>query len=90
MDRWLAGIPLVDGIADVVDWCSRHDLLAALATLAWEPVGKYLCQAYGFAASCGPRLECAGDRFTGAVMLHCDQFAKRDFAVELARSAGFL
>lgn len=86
--RWLAGMPLLDGIADVLGWCSRHDVLAALATLAWEPVGTYLCEIYGFAASCGPCLESAGDRFTGAVALHFDEFAKRDFALEIAGSAG--
>lgn len=86
--RWLAGLPLVDGIPDVLDWCSRHGVLAALATLAWEPVGSYLCETYGFAASCGPRLEAADGHFTGAVALHFDELAKRDFAVELARSAG--
>lgn len=88
VSRWLADLPLVDGIPDVVDWCSRHDVLAALATLAWEPVGAHLCETYGFAASCGPRLEAAGGHFTGAVAMHFDEFAKRDFAVEFARSAG--
>ena len=86
--RWLGGLPLVDGIPDVLDWCSRNDVLVALATLAWEPVGAYLCETYGFAASCGPRLESAGGHFTGAVASHFDEFAKRDFAAELTRSAG--
>ncbi len=85
---WLASMPVVDGIPDVLDWCSRHDVLAVLATLAWEPVGTYLRETYGFAASCGPCLEAADGHFTGAVALHFDEFAKRDFAIELARSAG--
>lgn len=28
-----------------------------LATLAWEPVGAYLCDRFGFDRYCGPRLE---------------------------------
>jgi phosphoserine phosphatase len=86
--EWLGGLPLVDGIPDVLDWCSRHDVLAALATLAWEPVGSYLCEVYGFAASCGPGLESADGHFTGRVASHFSEFAKRDFARELAASAG--
>jgi phosphoserine phosphatase len=86
--QWLGGLPLVDGIADVLDWCSRNDVLAALATLAWEPVGAYLCEVFGFEASCGPRLEYADGHFTGAVAQHFSPVAKRDFASELARSAG--
>jgi phosphoserine phosphatase len=86
--EWLAGLPLVDGISDVLDWCCRNDVLAALATLAWEPVGAYLCEVFGFEATCGPRLEYADGRYTGAVALHFSPFAKRDFAQEVARSAG--
>jgi phosphoserine phosphatase len=86
--EWLTGLPLIDGIADVLDWCSRHDVLAALATMAWEPVGSYLCEVYGFAATCGPRLEHADGHFTGAVAQHCGESAKRDYAMDLARSAG--
>ena len=84
--EWLGGLPLVDGIPDVLDWCASHDVLAALATLAWEPVGSYLCEVYGFAASCGPRLECADGHFTGRVAAHFSEFAKRDFARDLAAS----
>ena len=86
--EWLTGLPLIDGISDVLDWCSQHDVLASLATLAWEPVGSYLCEAYGFAASCGPCLEYADGHFTGAVAQHFSEFAKRDYAMEFARSAG--
>ncbi|HEX7994157.1 MAG TPA: HAD-IB family phosphatase [Streptosporangiaceae bacterium] len=86
--EWLTGLPLVDGISDVLDWCSRHHVLAALATMAWEPVGSYLCEVYGFAATCGPRLEYADGHFTGAVARHCSEVAKRDYALEFARSAG--
>jgi phosphoserine phosphatase len=85
---WLEGLPLVDGIPDVLDWCSRHDVLAALATLAWEPVGSYLCEVYGFAASCGPRLEFADGHFTGKVAAGFSEFAKRDFARDLASVEG--
>lgn len=85
---WLAGLPLVDGIGEVVRWCAGRDVLPVLATLAWAPVGAWLCDRFGFAASCGPCLEEAGGRFTGAVALHFDEFAKRDFALETARAAG--
>jgi phosphoserine phosphatase len=86
--EWLAGLPLVAGIAEVVAWCERREVLTALATLAWAPVGAYLCDTYGFAAASGPRLELAESRFTGEVAEHCDEFAKRDFAVALAAAAG--
>ncbi|MDR2988284.1 MAG: haloacid dehalogenase-like hydrolase [Nocardiopsaceae bacterium] len=86
--EWLTGLPLVDGIPDVLAWCSRNDVLAALATLAWEPVGEYLCDVFGFEASCGAGLELADGCYTGAVAHHFGPFAKRDFAQELAGSAG--
>ncbi|GAA0908409.1 hypothetical protein GCM10009557_83080 [Virgisporangium ochraceum] len=65
--RHLESVPLVDGIAETVRWCHRHDLVPVLATLAWHPVGAYLCERFGFDRACGPRLELAGDRYTGAV-----------------------
>jgi len=42
--EWLGGLPLVDGVAEVVAWCVRNDVLPVLATLAWHPVGDFLCQ----------------------------------------------
>jgi len=38
----------------------------ALATLAWRPVGSYLCEAVGFQDCCGPTLEARDGTFTGA------------------------
>ncbi len=58
------------------------------ATLAWQPVGRYLCDRFGFRACCGPRLEVVGGHFTGAVAAHFDEDDKRDYATSLARAVG--
>jgi phosphoserine phosphatase len=81
---WLDGLPLVDGITDVVAWCVRHDLTPILTTLAWEPVGAFLCERFDFASACGPRLAIEDGRYSGEVAAHLDEFGKRDFALALA------
>lgn len=86
--RQLESLPLVDGIAETVLWCRRHDLVPVLATLAWHPVGAYLCDRFGFDRACGPRLELTGDRYTGAVAAQLDEVGKRDFAVGVAAELG--
>jgi phosphoserine phosphatase len=83
---YLQHLPLVDGIADVVAWCREHDLAPYLATLAWQPVGQYLCQRFGLEGACGPTLHTADSRYSGKVAQHFDEFDKRDFAVTVARS----
>jgi phosphoserine phosphatase len=85
---FLESLPLVDGIADTVHWCHRHGLVPVLATLAWEPVGAYLCQRFGFDRACGPRLEMTGGRYSGAVAEHVDELGKRDFAGQVADELG--
>jgi phosphoserine phosphatase len=82
----LQHLPLVDGIADVVAWCREHDLAPYLATLAWQPVGEYLCQRFGFEGACGPTLDTADGRYSGQVAQHFDEFDKRDFALDVANS----
>jgi phosphoserine phosphatase len=86
--RLLTDIPLVDGIPEVVAWCREHDLAVYLATLAWEPVGSYLCERFGFEGACGPRLEQAGGTYTGRVAAHFDEFDKRDFALGTVSELG--
>lgn len=88
IERYLADLPLVDGIADVVTWCRDQDLAVCLATLAWEPVGRHLCRRFGFAGACGPRLTQRGGTYTGGVAEHVDEFDKRDFAVRTAADLG--
>lgn len=85
---FLTGLPLVDGIADTVDWCRRHDLAPILATLAWRPVGAYLCDRFAFDRACGPTLEIIDGRYTGAVAEHFDEVGKRDFALSVAGDLG--
>lgn len=82
--RWLDGLPLVTGIAETVAWCRAHRLLPVLATLAWDPVGRYLMERFGFHACCGPRLERSAGRYTGRVAATFDEYDKRDFALGLA------
>jgi len=86
--NFLNSLPLVDGIAETVKWCRRRGLAPVLATLAWEPVGTYLCNRFGFDQSCGPRLEIVNGRYSGEVAAHFDEMDKRDFAVDVAAQLG--
>lgn len=86
--RFLVDLPLVDGIADVVAWCRQQDVAPYLATLAWEPVGIYLCQRFGFDGACGPTLGHEAGKYTGAVAEHFDEHDKRDFALRTAARLG--
>ena len=84
----LADLPLVAGIHEVVSWCRGHDVAPYLATLAWEPVGRFLCDEFGFAGACGPVLAQQDGVYTGSVERHVDEFDKRDFAVRMAAEMG--
>ena len=88
VSEWLAELPLVRGIGNVVRWCRDHDVVPALATLAWRPVGTYLCEVFGFDDCCGPTLEVRGGVFTGVALGSCDEYGKRDFAKGLAEQHG--
>lgn len=76
---WLDGLPLVSGIAETVGWCRRNALVPVPAAPAWSPVGSYLTDRFGFHAFSGPRLETDGDRFTGRVARHFDEYDKTRF-----------
>ena len=82
--EWLADLPLVDGILDVVRWLTERDVAPVLTTLAWEPVGTFLCDRFGFVDACGPRVGSIDGRFNGKVAQHCDEYDKRDFALRFA------
>jgi phosphoserine phosphatase len=85
---WLASLPVVDGIADTVAWCRIHRLEPYLATLAWEPVARYLATRFGLAGCCGPTLSIVDGRYSGDVDRHFDEHDKRDFAAAVAAAAG--
>jgi phosphoserine phosphatase len=85
---WLDQLPLVSGIPQVVNWCREQGLAPFLATLAWKPVGRYLCERFGFDGSCGPSLEVVDGRFTGEVAGPFDEYTKRDHALETAARLG--
>jgi len=85
---FLDTLPLVDGIAETVAWCHRQRLTPILATLAWDAVGAYLCDRFGFERSCGPRLEVVNGRYSGGVAAHFDEIDKRDFAMSAAAELG--
>jgi phosphoserine phosphatase len=84
----LESLPLVDGIAETVLWCRRHELVPVLATLAWDVVGAFLCDRFGFDRACGPRLEVVDGHYTGEVAEPFDELGKRDFAVSVAAELG--
>jgi phosphoserine phosphatase len=87
--EWLTALPLVDGIAEVVEWCVDHEVVPALATLAWHPVGVYLCETFGFVEACGPILEVRDGIYTGIPLSSYDSEVKRDFALRFAKERGF-
>jgi phosphoserine phosphatase len=86
--EWLALLPVVDGIAEVIDWCTAYDVIPALATLAWQPVGAYLCETFGFVEASGPTLEVQDGMYTGISLTGCDEYLKRDFALRFAKERG--
>lgn len=86
VNAWLRDLPLVDGIAAVVARCRELALVPYLATLAWAPVGEYLCDRFGFEGACGPRLATVDGTYSGEVAAHLDEFGKRDYALATARS----
>jgi phosphoserine phosphatase len=85
---FLASLPLVAGIAETVLWCRRHHLVPVLATLAWDVVGTYLCDRFGFDRACGPRLEVIDGAFSGRVAEPFDEQSKRSFAARVAAGLG--
>lgn len=86
--RSLGSLPLVDGIAETVLWCRRYGMVPVLATLAWDVVGSYLCDRFGFERACGPRLKLVDGRYCGMVAEHFDELRKRDFAVSVSDELG--
>ncbi len=82
--EWLEHLPLVEGILDVLSWLRDRDVVSVLTTLAWEPVGTFLCDRFGFVGACGPIVASVDGRFDGTVARHCDEFEKRDFALRFA------
>lgn len=84
----LADLPLVSGIHEVVAWCRDHDVAPFLATLAWEPVGRFLCDTFGFAGAGGPVPGLRDGVYTGGVERHVDEFDKRDVALRAAAGLG--
>lgn len=85
---WLSDLPLVDGITEVVEWCLANDVLPALATLAWRPVGDFLCDSFGFVEAFGPTLEVRDGVYTGISPTGSDEYLKRDFARHFANDRG--
>jgi phosphoserine phosphatase len=81
---FLASLPLVDGIAETTSWCRQRGLTPVLTTLAWEPVGAYLCDRFGFDRACGPRLAMCDGHYSGEVAEQFDETDKRDYAVGVA------
>jgi phosphoserine phosphatase len=86
--EWLTSLPLVDGIPAVLAWCGEHRVVPVLATLAWQPVGTYLCDTFGFTRCSGPSLEVVDGVYTGTAIDSWDEYAKRDFAACIASEAG--
>jgi len=81
-------LPLVEGITETVAWYREQDLAPVLTTLAWQPVGTYLCERFGFTHASGPALDVVDGRYSGGVAEHFDETGKRDFALALATDLG--
>ena len=88
IELWLLDLPLVTGIEETVAWCHSRNLLAVVASLAWDVVGAHLAGRFGFADYCGPRLQSSAGRYTGKVDRSFDEFDKRNFALDVCHRTG--
>lgn len=85
---WLEDLPVIEGVAEAVRYCSRRGLYPVLASLAWRPVSESLARRFGFHVSGGPELEAAQGIYTGGVARYFDEFDKRDCAAQAAARFG--
>jgi phosphoserine phosphatase len=88
VDQWLEELPLIDGIDAVVSWCREHHFEPMLASLAWQPVSRWIADRHGLTANGGPRVGIVNATFDGTVAEHFDEYDKRDRALELAAERG--
>ena len=84
----LEGMPLVDGVAQAVEAIHTAGGEAHIASLAWDVVGAYLCERYGFDGFVGSKLEMKDGVYTGEVSCALEAEDKCTYARELCVTLG--
>ena len=85
----LDDIPVIENIAETVDWLREHGTPSVLCTLAWRFVGEVFAERYGFIASSGPTLKIGPDgTFTGEVDSDFTEHDKPAFVGSLCSARG--
>ncbi len=87
--RMLDDIPVIDDIAQTVEWLQERGVPSVICTLAWRFVGEVFADRYGFIASSGPTLSIGVDgEFTGEVESDFTEEDKPGFVSSLCRDRG--
>lgn len=89
VSRMLDDIPVIDGIAETVQWLRERGTPSVLCTLAWRFVGEVFAERYGFIASSGPVLRIGPDgAFTGEVEADFTEHDKLAFVNSICSARG--
>jgi HAD superfamily phosphoserine phosphatase-like hydrolase len=89
MDRILAPLPMVSGIAEVVNELRSLNVRAILCTITFRFAARWIAARYGFDAYSGCELELDGSgRYTGVVTRHFDEFDKLAFVKDQCHRFG--
>jgi len=87
--RMLNDIPVIRDIRKTTDWLAAHGIPSVICTLAWQCVGDYFAQRYGFIGSSGPVLKTDPmGVFTGEVEAHFTEHDKPVFVGSMCQSLG--
>jgi len=89
VSRMLDDIPVIDDIAETVEWLRARGISSAVCTLAWRFVGEVFVERYGFIASSGPTLRIGRNgKFTGEVESDFTEHDKPAFVGSLCSTLG--
>lgn len=87
--RLLDDIPVIDDIAQTVDWLKDNGISSVVCTLAWKFVGEVFAERYGFIACSGPTLRTDQNGvFTGEVESDFTEHDKPVFVSSLCKDLG--
>lgn len=87
ISKMLDDVPVINDIAETVDWLREDGISSVVCTLAWKFVGEVFAERYGFIASSGPTLKVGQNGvFTGEVASDFTEYDKPVFVSSLCHT----